>query len=540
MHEAAEEHVPVNRMSRPSTFEEFVPQSLKRPSFLPQPGDSKPRTRAAAPAEDPTQLQKQKPQPRNLKVAFESSRESHTQPSARVPGASEGRLRPRSMYQTSSTPSDSVSQRTTSTNSSTRQSADQAKNTAPAAGIQRSRSLRKPGGPTPPTAVQNTRGHSRTVSTNATSTISQERGARRTQLDRPKSLVIPSSNFAKEGGPATTETGASAIRSSQRLAALKGPTGVSSKPERPSSSNSATTAESDSQKPLAGARRREVGKEEVRKQIRPAFSTFQQHYTPKKTTKAPTSTFLHPPAPEAASWALPPEIISLQTELLQLSILHESSVEVDKKWRQSAKRTLHKKFDEIASLYQVMRDSERRVTEGVNIKALREWSSGNSSFGMTENIQLLSGPLHELPSLVDAGGRFSRLVYEFEEWMAWVEEIWTARETNSMAGSSKSGYAEGLGDSWKAENAALTRKLTAFSRDLDRLSQPRPGSSIESIVSACKRLTDGLLDELDTMQAMESGVVAKEREWVEAELTAIAQDIGARLETNDDKEIWRM
>jgi hypothetical protein len=159
---------------------------------------------------------------------------------------------------------------------------------------------------------------------------------------------------------------------------------------------------------------------------------------------------------------------------------------------------------------------------------------------MIENIQLVSSPLQELPSLVDSGGRFSKLVDDFDQWMAWVAEIWETREQGTTDGPTTSTYAEGLGDSWKAENAALTRKLTAFSRDLDRVTQPTPGSSIASIVLACRRLVDVMSDELQTMQAIEGGVVAREREWVEEELRTMAKDIGARLETNEGHEIWRV
>lgn len=99
------------------------------------------------------------------------------------------------------------------------------------------------------------------------------------------------------------------------------------------------------------------------------------------------------------------------------------------------------------------------------------------------------------------------------------------------------GSIEGLGDAWKAENAALMRKLTSFARDLSGLDQPGAGSSIATIVSGCESLLDGLLEELGVMQNIEADVVEKEKEWVETRLQGIAADISSFLV--DETPAWR-
>jgi hypothetical protein len=98
-----------------------------------------------------------------------------------------------------------------------------------------------------------------------------------------------------------------------------------------------------------------------------------------------------------------------------------------------------------------------------------------------------------------------------------------------------------LDDSWKAENAALTRKLTSFARDLDTLEQPAQGSSIFCIVDSCQSLLKGLLEELHTMQAIEADTVAKEKDWVESRLHTIARDVGVHLiDSSSENAAWRM
>ncbi|KAF2199622.1 hypothetical protein GQ43DRAFT_375817, partial [Delitschia confertaspora ATCC 74209] len=444
------------------------------------------------------------------------------------------RPRPQSMYQTSSTCAEYDNQaKAPPSTGMLRSSTASEKPTPSTSRLSRSQSVRKPAVATRSAAGPKVGAHSRNLSTSAATSIQTRPREQTSRSERPKSLFIPSSNPTR-GASAVADTSTGENRTSQRIAALKHSVSDQSKPERPKSSGP-TANDTDQPRSTQPTVRREPLKVESKRQARPAFSTLQQHFTPRKTGKAPTSTFLHPPAPDPAHCSLPPEITGLQTQLLQLNLLHESSVPTDKDWHRSAKERLHGKFDEVATMYQVMRDNERQALEQTNIKALREWSSGNSSFGMVEHIQLVSGPLHEVPSLLGAGGRFSKLFDEFSRWLTWVEEIWSARKDADR----NLGSAEGLGVSWNLENAALMRKLTAFSRDLDRLTQPVSGSSIARIVSTCKTLVGGMLDELHTMQVIERGVVAREREWVEEELKSIAQVTGAHLDISEGNEIWR-
>jgi len=284
--------------------------------------------------------------------------------------------------------------------------------------------------------------------------------------------------------------------------------------------------------------RRDGVPEGTKKTTRPAFTTLQQHFTPRKTGKAATATFLHP-APVTGPQGLPPEVMNLQTELLQLHLLHQSSAEVCRQWEQSAKRNLRAKFEEVASLHQTLLEHERASQEQKNLQSLLEWSAGKSSAGLVEHIQILSEPLHELPSLVEPGGRLQRCIGEFEHWVSWVQQVRFARQS-STADAAGSHTIEGLGDSWRAEVAALVRKLTAFTRALDSLADPSPGSSLLCIVDACKSLLGGLLEELQIMQMIEAEMVAKEKSWVEDQLKSIAKAIGTgSVGGGGDIAAWR-
>ena len=458
-------------------------------------------------------------------------------------GPTQARPRPRSMYQTSSARTEQPTERKNPMRSMRPPDAVSSNTSSvpQLGGLNRSHSLRKPEASTHSAQIPTARAHSRTQSTNTITATRKDALESKTYSERPKSLLVEPSRTAKPASNVATDNTSSGIRTSVRLAALKRSATPRVKPEAAQTSEAIGSVVKADEPSTTSLRRREPLREEPKKQGRPAFSTLQQHFTPRKNGKAPTSTFLHPPASEVGAGSLSAEIIGLQSELLQLHLLHASAAETNRRWELSAKKSLRGKFDEVASLYQVMQENERQGQEQKNIQALHEWNSGSATFGLVEHIQILSGPLHELPSLMDSGGRFMRLVDESERWMSKVVEVWAAREDDMNGRGGDLGHVEGLGDAWRAENAVLMRKLTTFSRDLNRITQPASGSSIASIVATCKVLLDGILDELHVMQTIEASVVTREQEWVETRLQAIARGVGGHLvDTHEGNEAWRM
>ncbi|KAF2856618.1 hypothetical protein T440DRAFT_4410 [Plenodomus tracheiphilus IPT5] len=415
------------------------------------------------------------------------------------------RLRPRSMYQTGSATPQRVEQGVRSN-------------------LKSMRPPPPPGVPSQSTRPLGATSHSRTQSVNAAVALRRETAKSGVVSERPKSLIGAPSISSRTNGP-SADIAVSSGSVPGRLAGLRRSASTKAKPEKVSHGSDTRPASRPDEPAVIQTGRRDGVPEGPKKTSRPAFSTLQQHFTPRKTGKAPTATFLHP-APVTGSQTLPPEISNLQTELLQLHLLHQSCNDVYKQWQLSAKRHFRTRFEEVASLHQTMLDHERAGQEQKNLHSLVEWSSAKtSSKGLTEHIQLLSEPLHELPSLVEPGGRLQRLVGEFEHWVSWVQDVRRARQdANSNMTASRT--IDGLGDPWKAENTALVRKLTSFARALDGLDDPAPGSSLLCIVESCKVLLRGVVEELRVMSMVEAGVVAKEKFWVEDRLKGIARGIG--------------
>ncbi|KAF2651624.1 hypothetical protein K491DRAFT_696309 [Lophiostoma macrostomum CBS 122681] len=501
----------------------------KRRSFLPQPGDSKHYTRRNG-VDDASVGSK----------GQESNYSAIEMPDAKP--MKPVQMRPRSLYQGSSSGAREVPEKGSDHNAQGLPSASGRKPDLVPLGLSRSSSLRKPMGSMQAPQVPNLRTHVRTKSTTIAPGARDVPMDNRTYNGRPKSLLAAPSASVRNALNSSANHDARDSASSARNIALK--RSVSTRARSAASETEEHGAPgqdmySTQHAPPTYPTRREPVKEEQKKQARPAFSTLQQHFTPRKVGKAPTSTFLHPPVQETGISFISSEVSSLQAEILQLHLLHRSSTETNRRWESSAKRSLSVKFDEVSSMYQVMREEERKSQEQKNIRALRDWGGTDSSFALTEHIHILCGPLHELSSVADPNGRFSHLSAAFTRWIGQVEDVWAAREADSSREGGDLRSAEGLGDVWKVESAALTRRLTTLLRDLDGLTQPVPGSSVACIISTSRQFLSGTLDELLTMQAIEADIVDKEREWVEACLRAIARDMGRYSEIDEGKEAWR-
>lgn len=534
---SSSEHLPSGLpVTRESGVQALPDQSngdgAKRRSFLPQRGLSKSIPRAMGLANTPASIE---PGDTSLDSVDHRASSDPSPPlhQADAHGAILGRSRPRSMYQAASARPDKNTRENDDTLRRAIRPTDAVSRPPLSTSLSRSQSLRRPGGPMQTTQSTSSRGHTRTQSTSTIAGTKKGSIETSSRMDRPKSLLMAPSQLTKPGS-AVPATGAN--RTSARLEALKRSASTRAKADPVRTRATTDVSRSTTESLELQAQHREEPKDELKRSARPAFTTLQQHFTPRKVGKAATSTFLHP-APDT-SQTLPSEILSLQSELLQLHILHDASTLASRKWEYSAKRSLRAKFEKVASLYQVMRENEQQAQEEKSLLALREWNTGDSLSGLVEHIQALSGPLQELPSLLDSGGRYYRLVDEFEGWVSRAEEVWSVRQ-DPLGNWDALGSLEGLGDAWKRDNAALARKMTALSRDFDRIPQPTPGSSIADMVSTCKQLLNEVSEELQIMQVIEAGIVAKEKQWVEDRLQTIARNVGGRLVESEGKEAWR-
>ncbi|KAI9876854.1 MAG: hypothetical protein M1830_005464 [Pleopsidium flavum] len=277
--------------------------------------------------------------------------------------------------------------------------------------------------------------------------------------------------------------------------------------------------------------------------IRPAFSTLQQHFTPRKTLKAPTASFLAPsPTKFANSNILPSETVRLQTELLQLHLLHRFSAEVHQEWERSAESKLRQQYEIVTARHHASRLLESKAQHRTDLLAFKDWKYSGQSLELAERVQVLSRTIQELYLISDTGGKYHRIVTSFERWIVCNERIWRIREHNDPGKSQDMEFVEDIGGGWMAEVVALERRLTSSSHDLEYLGQPRKGSTLALIVAICTTMVTQMFEELRVMRDIESEVVEREKRWVvemidRMDLQSGNEPEAAKLESR--KALWQ-
>ncbi|KAK1765684.1 hypothetical protein QBC33DRAFT_454508 [Phialemonium atrogriseum] len=345
--------------------------------------------------------------------------------------------------------------------------------------------------------------------------------------------------------------------------------------QAPSSSSSSVTSQpAPTQQPQQQPQPQQQQQQQQHPRLRPAFTTLQQHYSPAKSLapKALTATFLAPPSPSKlpANVAASAETARLQTELLQLHLVHRAAPAADAAWRDSARARLGERFRAAARGGAEVARLEAGAVERLNVRALRAWAGAGGGGGgarLEERVQMLDAVLSSVWGLGEPGGRYARMARRFEKWVEGVAEVVAARRNGDGGGGGSvlllppSGeglvFVSDLDAGWKAECAGLVRKLDEWARLLAELGDvprgddgddgdhgaggPGPGgrrtaSSLERILGACRSLVRDMLAELELMQQIERDAIEQENEWIRS----MTRDEGVTQDVPSVGAIWRV
>jgi hypothetical protein len=260
---------------------------------------------------------------------------------------------------------------------------------------------------------------------------------------------------------------------------------------------------------------------------KPAFNTFQQHYSPAKSAlpKAPIPTTkgvkLASTTDDSNDETF--DTAKQQIELLQLSLMHQASSKCMQDYTASARRKLGKKHTRLRKDYESIRATELVQQRLMNLSALEAWCRDPGM--LVENLQILSLVYSDLTSLIEDGSRHGDVVGVFELWM------------NEAEAPEPGAFIQPLPDNWKAAHASLALKLRSIQRNLGVLPPPKGTedemSSLALVLKGCKALVDGMMKELEIMVKVEKELLARERNRLEEDVKALVlDDVGMQ-------PIWR-
>ena len=271
---------------------------------------------------------------------------------------------------------------------------------------------------------------------------------------------------------------------------------------------------------------------------RPAFSTMQQHFTPKKAPKALTSSFLAQPSNrELDIEKALAETAGLQAELARLHLLHRESAAVQRSWNESAQCHLQEQFEIISKQNDHVKELTSYHRLLIDYPALADWSQGVSNVEFAEKLRIISHSILEISNFMSPGSRYSHLLKSFQTWFSCATRVLESRETANEDTANGVEFIEDLGDAFKSDVANMERKLAVMSRELNKLGRPQDGSTLDRVLRLLSSATSSLLEELEAISAIADTIMVFEAEWIRGEVTKIASSKSRDLHDHD-RRIW--
>lgn len=284
---------------------------------------------------------------------------------------------------------------------------------------------------------------------------------------------------------------------------------------------------------------------------RPQFSTYQQHYSPQKPgAKPPTPTPGGTSGSASDSLLIPaswPDIAALQTELLQLSLFHSTSLQKQADWKEESESCLRKKYNDVAHQYRSLLGDEKDRQTQINMQALGVWlrncEDHHGSGNFPEQIQSLSQILQEVSDLGGHGvdGRYTKVVETFEAWFHNAEQTRSHRASPDIACGAV--FINPLNRAWKEEIQSLKAKLDLCLRQLGSLDvlafagvEWLEQSALARVAKSLYETIQLMIQEIQAMRTAETEIIRLERETVGRLATEVASDV--RRESSPRIGLW--
>ena len=248
---------------------------------------------------------------------------------------------------------------------------------------------------------------------------------------------------------------------------------------------------------------------------KPDFSTFQQHFTPKKTSIPQTNTQIQTVSHEQYL-----DIVRLQDELLQLGLLAECARD---NVRQSKVRILNKTRERRCS---IERENEALLKEQITLASIQnshelaKWMDaiplGRES--SKEAVGTLAASIQSVTDLTSGSGRAARTIDDFEHWLQESCKRWENKISRRHMD-----FVQALRPDW-FENAAISiRNLSRCKSDLEVLGSADASTGIGRIINAHKNLVSLFLDELLLSEQLAKLVVQREHSYQGAGIAGILE-----------------
>jgi hypothetical protein len=196
-------------------------------------------------------------------------------------------------------------------------------------------------------------------------------------------------------------------------------------------------------------------------------------------------------------------------------------------WEADAQLRLKKRFDAIATQYQLILETETHARLQLNDGALEEWFNSGGLDSFDEKLRILACSIQELSDLSHPGGSYSKVVTHFTEYSGRLqggndgETVETGRSHIGL---------DFLGLEWRGQVDLVERKLNWCSRALESVGAASAASSLGEVLACHRDLVSSMMQELEIMSTIEREATRIEqgRRKVEIDLI-LAEEDGAEV-----------
>jgi hypothetical protein len=274
---------------------------------------------------------------------------------------------------------------------------------------------------------------------------------------------------------------------------------------------------------------------------RPEFSTYQQHFSPRKALKAPA-----PPipgqsngqqhsssrsseatknycGPDEETANLQAQTSRLQDELLQLQIIHDSSYSQRKTYLENTMRKFKEQFASLSRDHRAVAAQEYAYYTTSNRVSLQQWLSEGDLSG-SRKIQTLAQCIQDVATLTAPDGKLYMAIEQFETWFERMILTTSSRMSGTALLELNDILVSPLGEEWHDLAAVLHRKLEHCSAILKNLGSAKEGSGLAIVLDAHILLVDNLRQQLEYSSAIEKSTLQQEQAWIAESIAKILHE----------------
>jgi hypothetical protein len=270
---------------------------------------------------------------------------------------------------------------------------------------------------------------------------------------------------------------------------------------------------------------------------RPAFNTFQQHFSPRKQSVSSQGRPSSADAKDVSQHGQPGES-PLQDEILQLALVYQHSSETLAQFETSARQKvdvaatkLRKEQEEVTAL-------ESRHQQKINATALSKWLLKSETMPVRVKIEDLSFCLNEIANIDQKGQPFDQVMAEFGRWLQIVQSSATPStwQLESTLGSHK---LRTPGETWKDANSACYQRLQTCQALLQAIGDADPQSAIGTVIATNHELVSIMMEKLSTAREIVSKFSNLQQQAMTLVLEEAISSVGVSQNMEGRNGLWR-